>query len=70
MSQLLECPRCRRPAELGAGDRGRGQGRCTACGAELIVAAGPKEADVRNYLYGHRLLPLGPVSGGAKKAAR
>lgn len=64
MSQSLECPRCRRPADGDAKEHGRGRGRCATCGTELIVAAGPKEAEVREYLYGHRLLPLAPVSSG------
>ncbi len=68
MSQSLECPRCRRPAVFD-GDR-HGIHWCTACGTQLVIAAGPKEADVRNYLYSRRLLPLVQTSGTLKVGRR
>ena len=58
MSQSLECPRCRSLAINK--DHSRGRGHCPSCGSELILAGGPKEAEVRAYLYGRRLPPLRP----------
>jgi ribosomal protein L37AE/L43A len=62
MIQSLECPRCRR-RDADAKESGRGRHHCSACGTEFIVVAGPKEAEVRKYLYGHGLLPIGGSNG-------
>jgi len=55
--QLSECPNCRR-AFLGGVDRsGSGTGRCRVCGTSLVPAAGEKESEVHDRLYGRRLSP-------------
>ncbi len=56
MAQLSECPNCRRTF-IGVADRrlGRAPGRCRVCGTPLTVAAGEKEAEVRDRLYGPRV---------------
>lgn len=66
MSEALECPRCRGPVSAKAGENGT----CPRCGSKLITAAGTKEAEVRAYLYGHRLLPLAPRSGRKRSRSR
>ena len=51
--QPLECPRCHCQAEtLGSGWQSRS---CPSCGAPLVLASGPVETLVRNYLYRDRL---------------
>lgn len=52
-----ECPRCGQPATGTA----RRRGHCTSCGAPLVSAASPREADVRAYLYGNHHLHLLPL---------
>ncbi len=68
MSDSIECPRCRRPAVGATQIRGRGFGRCPDCGTELIRAVRPTEANVRNYLYGHRLASMASVTGVKARA--
>ncbi|HEX2709172.1 MAG TPA: hypothetical protein VHM66_14350 [Solirubrobacterales bacterium] len=63
MSQTIECPRCSVSVDAAADNGGRRLGRCPVCGTQLVVAVRPKEADVRDYLYGHRLAPIAPASG-------
>jgi hypothetical protein len=48
MIKQQECPRCRQPATATASRRGR----CTACGASLVVARTPAESGPPDHLYG------------------
>jgi hypothetical protein len=70
MSQSTECPRCRQSVQGDAEGHGAAKGRCPACGIELIAGGGPKEAEVRRYLYHHRLLPLAPAPGAERSGPR
>jgi hypothetical protein len=65
MSQSLECPRCHLQAEARPGLGLKSQ-RCAACGTTMVLTSTPREADVRRYLYRHRLLPLPRPLGGGK----
>lgn len=68
MSQRLECPRCHRQVETHP--LGRAPRRCSACGTPLVKTPAPREADVRKYLYRHRLIPLHPSIRGKKAQVR
>jgi hypothetical protein len=57
MSKSLECPRCHLQVDNRVG-LGRESRRCRTCGTALVLTSRPSEADVRKYLYGHRLTPL------------
>jgi uncharacterized protein with PIN domain len=52
--QLSECPNCNRAFLGGVNQSGRGQARCRVCGTPLVEAAGEKETEVHDRLYGRR----------------
>jgi len=59
MSDQFECPSCRWQSDSPATRSAyRPAARCPRCGSRLIAAAGPKEAEVRKHLYGHRIAPI------------
>ncbi|HWB69483.1 MAG TPA: hypothetical protein VG518_05855 [Solirubrobacterales bacterium] len=59
-SEELGCPRCR---QLASGTARR-RGRCTACGATLVVAVALKETVACSYLFGPPLpAPRGIAAG-------
>lgn len=67
MSEQRECPRCRQPASGTA----RRRGRCTACGASLVIVNAVSEANVRDYLYGgNALTPIGRESEPSRSPGR
>jgi hypothetical protein len=57
MGQSLQCPRChwRGESDRAAGWSSRS---CPDCRAPLVLAPGPAESLVRNYMHGRRLPPL------------
>lgn len=62
MARSLECPRCHLQVEKRAAPGS--EPRCPACRTPLVPTSSPREADVRRYLYGRRLVKLRPPVGG------
>jgi hypothetical protein len=56
-TEPLECPHCRATSNAPRSGQAR-PNRCDVCGRHLIPAGGPKEAQVRRYLYGRGRRPL------------
>lgn len=65
MGRSVACPRCHLQLEDRAAD-GAQERRCPACGSPLVPASIPREAAVRKFLHGHRLIPLPRPFGGGR----
>jgi uncharacterized protein with PIN domain len=66
MSHLLsECPNCGRAFLGGVSRAGKSEARCRVCGTPLVQAAGEKETEVHDRLYG-RQRPLARVAPGSR----